>query len=177
MLDSWTRRRDEHMETTIRRASRLLIKISRHTEMLPSSLFLRDIKLHDSSAVSGGGFSDIFRASYYGRLVALKRVRVFTSDVQYKTMISVSSDLSYRRSKVDIVQYIIREALLWRQLVHDHVLPFLGVDIVTFGGVPCMVAPWMPHGNALQYMAARSPGLRLIKHLASVRLNPIPCLE
>lgn len=39
---------------------------------------------------------------------------------------------------------------MWRQLSHPHILPFLGVDKVTFDGHLCMVAPFMQNGNVIQ---------------------------
>ncbi|KAF8194861.1 kinase-like domain-containing protein, partial [Mycena galopus ATCC 62051] len=39
-----------------------------------------------------------------------------------------------------------REALIWKNLNHEYVLPFLGVDSDTFPGFLCMVSPWMSKG-------------------------------
>ncbi|KAJ7226765.1 kinase-like domain-containing protein [Mycena pura] len=44
------------------------------------------------------------------------------------------------------VQDFFREALLWKNLDHEYVLPFLGVDSETFPGFLCMVSPWMAKG-------------------------------
>ncbi|KAJ7694798.1 kinase-like domain-containing protein, partial [Mycena rosella] len=43
-------------------------------------------------------------------------------------------------------QRFCREALIWRNLDHDYVLPFLGVDPESFPGFLCMVSPWMSKG-------------------------------
>jgi serine/threonine protein kinase len=45
-----------------------------------------------------------------------------------------------------------REALVWRQLKHANVQPFLGVDAETFktSGHICMVSPWVAKGTLLQ---------------------------
>ncbi len=45
-----------------------------------------------------------------------------------------------------------REALVWRQLRHEHILPFLGVDRDTFKSLLCMVAPWLYHGDIIHCM-------------------------
>jgi hypothetical protein len=50
-----------------------------------------------------------------------------------------------------------KEALLWKQLNHVHVLPFLGLDAETFPGFFCMVSPWMRHGTALGHVRDRIP--------------------
>lgn len=56
---------------------RLLIALSRNTKTVPRSFVISGIQLQDRDAVSGGGFADIFRASYRGQPVALKRLRNF----------------------------------------------------------------------------------------------------
>jgi serine/threonine protein kinase len=49
---------------------------------------------------------------------------------------------------------ICREALLWQQLDHSHILPFLGVDAETFGSGNslCLISPWMEQGTLKQYI-------------------------
>lgn len=46
-----------------------------------------------------------------------------------------------------------REAIVWHQLKHQSILPFLGIDIRTSKGnppKPRMVSPWMSHGNVIE---------------------------
>ena len=45
-----------------------------------------------------------------------------------------------------------KEALLWKDLIHPHVLPFLGLDIEAFPGFICMVSPWMQYGTVVTYV-------------------------
>ncbi|KAJ7724834.1 kinase-like domain-containing protein, partial [Mycena metata] len=45
-----------------------------------------------------------------------------------------------------IGQKFYREALIWKNLDHEYVLPFLGVDSASFPGFLCMVSPWMSKG-------------------------------
>jgi serine/threonine protein kinase len=47
------------------------------------------------------------------------------------------------------LQRFSREALIWRQLEHSNILPFLGLDKETFRRDEhvCMVSPWTPYGN------------------------------
>jgi hypothetical protein len=53
---------------------------------------------------------------------------------------------------------ICREALLWRQLNHPHILPFLGVDAETFAprNALCLISPWMERGTLKQYITSAS---------------------
>jgi serine/threonine protein kinase len=47
------------------------------------------------------------------------------------------------------LQRLCREALVWRQLKHPYILPFMGVDIDTFqsSDLVCLVTPWMDLGT------------------------------
>lgn len=58
---------------------RLIMKLSIRSGLLPNSLLITDVVMSSSESVAGGGFADIFRGTYKGRLVALKRLRVFRS--------------------------------------------------------------------------------------------------
>jgi serine/threonine protein kinase len=51
---------------------------------------------------------------------------------------------------------ICREALLWRQLNHPHILSFLGVDAETFSSrnALCLISPWMEQGTLKQYITS-----------------------
>jgi hypothetical protein len=62
------------------KARRLLVKLSEASDTLPSSLFIQGVSRLDSEATFGGTFGDIYRASYQGQDVALKRIRVFQRD-------------------------------------------------------------------------------------------------
>ena len=46
-------------------------------------------------------------------------------------------------------QRFCEEAVLWKQLAHKNVLPFLGVsrDIDGF----CLISPWMNNGTIMEY--------------------------
>ncbi|KAJ7875375.1 hypothetical protein B0H14DRAFT_2716374, partial [Mycena olivaceomarginata] len=79
---------------------------------LPSSLF-----------IFGGGYGDIYRASWGDQRVALKRMRYFIrgSDLRRIRLVSGSVQTKF-----------CREALLWKDLQHAHILPFLGIDRDTF---------------------------------------------
>lgn len=59
----------------------LLVRLSKAAGVLPPSIFLGDVECQgtDRDTIAGGGFADIFRAKYRGQKVALKRLRVFSS--------------------------------------------------------------------------------------------------
>jgi hypothetical protein len=47
-----------------------------------------------------------------------------------------------------------KEALIWRQLEHPNVVPFLGIDNETFAttGFLCMISLWMKHGTIMEFL-------------------------
>ncbi|KAJ7875390.1 kinase-like domain-containing protein [Mycena olivaceomarginata] len=119
-----------------RMALRTIRKLSERCDRLPSSLFIAGVTERDEHPSFGGGFGDIYRASYGSQRVALKRMRYFIR----------GSDLRRIRLK------FCREALLWKDLQHAHILPFLGIDRDTFPSSLCMVSPWMEHGTVMHYL-------------------------
>ncbi|KAJ6486748.1 hypothetical protein C8R45DRAFT_267767 [Mycena sanguinolenta] len=121
------------------KARKLMQKISEAVEQLPSCLFITGVNDRDEHPTFGGGFSDVYQASYQGKTVALKRLRIFTAD----------STPHRTRSQ------FYKEALVWHSLRHPFVLPLLGIDRSTFTPSFCMVSPWMnfmKHGTILKYL-------------------------
>ncbi|KAJ6536002.1 kinase-like domain-containing protein [Mycena vulgaris] len=112
-------------------ARRLIVKLSEASDLLPSSLTIHGVEQKSLDPLFGGTFGDIYKAQYQGNNVALKRLRLFQAD---------SAENMQNRRK------FCREALIWKNLDHDYVLPFLGVDSDSFPGFLCMVSPWMSKG-------------------------------
>ncbi|KAJ7263062.1 kinase-like domain-containing protein [Mycena rebaudengoi] len=111
-------------------ARRLIVKFSETTGLLPSSLMMEGVSQRSDEPVFGGSFGDIFRAEYQNSPVALKRLRMFKTENLEK----------------DVRQSFLREALIWKNLEHDYILPFIGIDSTSCPGYLCMVSPWMSKG-------------------------------
>ncbi|KAJ6566792.1 kinase-like domain-containing protein [Mycena capillaripes] len=124
------------------KARRLMQKVSEAHEQLPSSIFISGVNDHDEHPTFGGGFGDVYRASYQGKMVALKRIRTFTADS------------TTHRNRLQFC----KEALDWQGLRHSFILPLLGIDRETFAPSFCMVSPWMKHGTVLKYLRDRGRG-------------------
>ncbi|KAJ4490796.1 kinase-like domain-containing protein [Lentinula aciculospora] len=116
------------------KALRLLAKTFR---VLPNSFYIQDAVSVGTHAVSGGGFADIWRGSSNNMDVCLKVLRIFTSD----------GDASQR-----VLKEFCEEALVWKQLDHPNVLPFIGVNEVLFYPSYCFISPWMKNGNIMAYL-------------------------
>jgi serine/threonine protein kinase len=57
-------------------------------------------------------------------------------------------------------QMIRREANVWIQLSHDHILPFEGITMSDdFGPLPALVSQWMEHGSLNEYLKQEFPQL------------------
>ncbi|KAG2339258.1 hypothetical protein BDR05DRAFT_951311 [Suillus weaverae] len=53
-----------------------------------------------------------------------------------------------------------REAYVWIQLEHDHILPLEGVTVAEeFGPLPALVSPWMEEGSLDDYLKREFSGM------------------
>jgi hypothetical protein len=62
--------------SALRKARRLRHKLSNACHLMPDSLRLEGVHVSNREPVYCGGFADIFKGSYEGRDVAVKRLRV-----------------------------------------------------------------------------------------------------
>ncbi|KAJ7772980.1 hypothetical protein DFH07DRAFT_148774 [Mycena maculata] len=118
------------------KARRIIRKLSEISDSLPSSLFITGVTGREEHPMFGGGFGDIYRAYHNDQTVALKHMRYFVRGAEL------------RRIKLKFC----REALVWRDLHHPHILAFIGIDRDSFPNSLCMVSPWMEHGTVLNYL-------------------------
>ncbi|TCD71936.1 hypothetical protein EIP91_000068 [Steccherinum ochraceum] len=136
---------------------RLCLKLVLEHDKLPMKLFLFHVRVTDPDASGAGGFSDVFTGSYEGKIVAIKRLRVFVKSSQ-------AQQTKLRRT-------FCRESLLWRTLSHRHILPLLGITDGAFKRpAMCMVLPWMSRGSLRNYIEdleakGALPGSKLIESM------------
>ncbi|THH22369.1 hypothetical protein EUX98_g8218 [Antrodiella citrinella] len=126
------------------RLRRLSLKLVLQYDKMPSALFLSGVQCHDREASVGGGFADVYCGTFGNMKVALKVLRAF----------KMSPDTAKIRLKRadEHVKAFYRESLLWQDLAHPHILPFLGVSEGVFKHSVCMVLPWMENDNVLNFM-------------------------
>ncbi|KAJ3893142.1 kinase-like domain-containing protein [Lentinula edodes] len=98
--------------------------------VLPNSFSVNDVIRIGTHAVSGGGFADIWLGRLNNMNVCLKVLRIFTSNGKE----------------------FCEEALVWKQLDHPNVLPFIGVNEILFSPSYCFISPWMKNGNIMTYL-------------------------
>ncbi|KAF8179042.1 hypothetical protein K438DRAFT_1843469, partial [Mycena galopus ATCC 62051] len=88
--------------------------------------------------VAAGGFGDIWKGLIRTQSVCVKVMRLF--------------------QKADIealLKEFGREALIWRQLCHPNLLPFLGIYYLDKR--LCLVSPWMENGNVMEFLRNEPP--------------------
>ncbi|KAH7876951.1 kinase-like domain-containing protein [Lentinula edodes] len=116
-------------------ARRFLISLSKISTNLPQYMFIDGVASVKDKNSYGGTFGDVYRSTYKGKPVALKRLRHFQLEESHR-----------------IYQRFCKEALIWQRLYHKFILPFLGIDAENFPRQPCMVSPWMANGTITQFL-------------------------
>ncbi|KAE9397273.1 kinase-like protein [Gymnopus androsaceus JB14] len=111
--------------------------------VLPPSMCLTGLVRESQNAVGGGGFADIWIGRLDEQRVCIKVLRFFQQGTDRKTLLKMLS----------------KEVLLWRQLNHPNILPFLGINTELFSPSFCIVSPWMSNGDIMSY--ARNSSLDL----------------
>ncbi|KAJ7871906.1 kinase-like domain-containing protein [Mycena olivaceomarginata] len=128
------------MRDATSKARRLIGKLAKACDKLPSSLMISGVTERDEYASFCGGFGDVFKAMYQGKPVALKHMRRFQGTDQR-----------------DIRRKFGREALVWQRLRHPYIVPLIGIDTESFPSSLCMVSPWMKNGTSIKYLSGITP--------------------
>ncbi|KNZ79055.1 L-type lectin-domain containing receptor kinase I.3 [Termitomyces sp. J132] len=108
-------------------------RLSRKSGRYPICYELKGVKQVETEPVTAGGFADIYRAEFKGKVVCLKVARLYQD-----------SQLEY------LLKQFSKEVILWGQLSHPNVLPMYGV--YRFKNKLCLVAPWMENGDIGIYL-------------------------
>ncbi|KAJ3558151.1 hypothetical protein NM688_g1090 [Phlebia brevispora] len=137
-----------------KRLRRLQAKLAAISHELPASIWA-EITNIDETYVAGGTFGDVYRATYRGSPVALKRMKLLGpgNDKAHRTLERVAAVYTFKS--------LLNEILLWRQLSHPNIMPLIGVqrasseaEIASFSSIPTysIVMPWMFNGTIRHYL-------------------------
>jgi hypothetical protein len=107
-LDNYTSLFDGDEETSKRKAHRLVVKLSENCGLLPASINITGVTDCGKEPVSGGGFADVFQATYQGKRVALKRLRDFQMNQQRQKNHRVS--VQYQPQWLNMLNLITRNS-------------------------------------------------------------------
>ncbi|KAK0464732.1 kinase-like domain-containing protein [Desarmillaria tabescens] len=122
-----------------------LLALSKARNIVPSSFFSRDVTREGTNPVGGGGYADIWKGHLHDTQVCLKALRVNLPE----------------KTRAKLLRDFCLEALVWRQLRHPNILPFLGVSKDLFAPSYCLISPWMVNGNIMFYLEAHPDHDRL----------------
>ena len=117
-----------------------------------------------------GGFSDVYEATFSGRPVAVKKLKITaTGDHEkvYKVRFILGSfkAIAHTRHKL-----LIREVVGWRWLKHENILPFVGVMFTP--PLISIVSALMENGNIMDFIKKNQTYNRL--SLVSERASTPP---
>ncbi|KAK1215506.1 Protein kinase of the Mitotic Exit Network [Marasmius sp. AFHP31] len=120
---------------------KLMLRLSKKSGMYPKCLKINNVERLGSYPVAGGGFGDVWKGKIANEIVGLKVVKVYlVSDVQL------------------LLKEYMREAIVWQQLRHPNLLPFVGMYYLGEGqGQLCLVSPWMEQGNLVTFLKNTPP--------------------
>ncbi|THH29078.1 hypothetical protein EUX98_g5114 [Antrodiella citrinella] len=106
---------------------RLLLQSATQFNSLPDSYYLHGVVLVSKKVVGSGAFGDVYRGKWGEKDVALKVLRVLDFQSGYATLL--------------------REIIIWRQLSHPNIQPFLGVDSQLFPSRLAVASKWEGNGS------------------------------
>ncbi|KAJ8076250.1 Rho guanine nucleotide exchange factor [Marasmius tenuissimus] len=113
-----------------------MIRLSKKTGFHPKCLVIHNVEMTGRHPVGGGAFGDVWEGKMGEGAVCIKVLRVFsTSDIE------------------QVLKDYMQEAIIWRQLDHPNLLPFMGIYYLEDDQKRlCLVSPWMERGNLVQFM-------------------------
>ncbi|KAL0573288.1 hypothetical protein V5O48_008671 [Marasmius crinis-equi] len=142
---------------------RMMLRLSKKSGLCPKCLVIKNVKKLGEHPVGGGGFGDVWKGKIDGQVVCLKVVKVYlVSDVQ-NLMTVCSISLAMTEISNPLAQEYMREAIVWQQLKHPNLLPFVGMYYLDKAREQlCLVSPWMERGNLVHYL--KSTSTELVDH-------------
>ena len=132
----------------------ILKKAAELKGIVPSTLYLQTVKRTGSAPFAGGGFSDVWMGELDGVLVVLKVMRFFegTDDLDSKYKVGITPVIDGNYDTYSHRKILCKEAIVWRDLIHPNILPFLGICKNAFGPLLALVSPYMENGDVLSYV-------------------------
>ncbi|KAK1215509.1 Rho guanine nucleotide exchange factor [Marasmius sp. AFHP31] len=120
---------------------KVMLRLSKKSGLFPRCLRINNVERLGSHPVAGGGFGDVWKGKIAGKTVCLKVVKMYlASDVE------------------QLLREYMQEAIVWQQLRHPNLLPFVGMYYFGEGqGQLCLVSPWMEQGNLVTFLKNAPP--------------------
>ncbi|KAJ3488329.1 hypothetical protein NLI96_g2931 [Meripilus lineatus] len=118
----------------------LLVELSRHSKLIPSYLYLSTSAPEDRPQRTGE-FSIVYRSRHKRESVAYKRLNRLQRERH--------PDVTEMTKKLE------RHAVQWRQLKHENLVPFLGLNSSHLYNETCIVTPWYEGSSIISYLNAK----------------------
>ncbi|KAK0440035.1 kinase-like domain-containing protein [Desarmillaria tabescens] len=129
------------------RCFKCLRALSKERDIFPECFTMnKGVVRKSGDPIDGGGAADIYRGTLNGKVVCLKVLRIFQVT---------------EAEKKRLLKELCREAVMWKQLKHKNILPFIGVDITSFPNKFCLISPWMNNGNLIKFLESHKTHNRL----------------
>ncbi|KAG6905439.1 hypothetical protein DXG01_002699 [Tephrocybe rancida] len=113
-----------------------MLRLSRRSKLFPGRLWQQQVSLEGTEPITAGKFGDVWKGLLCGQAVAVKVLKIYQK-----------SDLDKHIKKV------LQETVIWRQLRHVNVLPFLCLHHVDNSERRIgLVSPWMENGNVKEFL-------------------------
>ncbi|KAJ7057682.1 kinase-like domain-containing protein, partial [Mycena amicta] len=127
-----------------------LLRLSSKSGLQPRCFALSDRLQLEGHQIAAGSFGDVWKGTIHGETVSVKVMRVYEEgDVEFY-----------------------REALIWRQLSHPNLLPFLGAYYLEGSRSRlCLLSPWMEKGNIARYLKSNPVGVNKLSLVLDVALG------
>ncbi|KAF9254683.1 kinase-like protein [Marasmius fiardii PR-910] len=115
---------------------KMMLKLSKNSGLCPRCLMIENVKRLGDLAIAEGGFGQVWKGKIGENAVCLKVVKIYqVSDVP------------------KLLKEYMREAIVWQQLEHPNLLPFIGMYYLDEGqNQLCLVSPWMERGSLVAFL-------------------------
>ena len=162
--------------------TRYLARVCGWHGILPNSVVISDYQFE--TLLDEGGNGMVSTGKYNGQKVAIKALKFYQSDdpakkrertkVRYPVLVGYPG---YADADHPIVQQFCKEVVIWKNLSHPNILPFIGAALATEPNSEKyeIVSEFMKNGNIMRFME-RNPGVNRLE-LVGFDQRPIDLIE
>ncbi|KAK0209773.1 kinase-like domain-containing protein [Armillaria fumosa] len=136
------------------RCIQCLSHMTRYHGILPTLFSCRHARRIGARPIWGGGFADIWKGRMDGELICIKILHIF-----------MDNGIEERNR---MIKDFCHEVLVWRNLYHPSILPFLGVSRDLFAPSFCLISPWMEYGNIMACLKERPQQIQWLTAISQV---------
>lgn len=144
---------------------RVLLLLSKNSQHVPSSLFIKDASVKIDAKQARGGYATVYIATYQGVHVAVKEIFALNlGQSAQKSHPKLTGPEATRWVRLRLLglwvwltegpfwQYFRYEALIWKTLRHARIMPLLGIVKKDQDSSYMMVSPWCYEGSVRSFL-------------------------